>query len=191
MREKFTDAYCEDLVRNTIRAIGDNPDREGLKETPRRVVKSWKEIYSGYEDEITNYIKVFTAKYDEIIAIKNISFFSTCEHHMLPFFGKCHIAYLPNGDSKVLGASKLARLMNVYSRRLQIQEAMTSQIATAIQETIHPAGVAVIVEAQHLCMIARGVHQSEAMMLTSNMLGVFRENDKARSEVLHLLKGDI
>lgn len=179
----------EDLVRQIIKAIGDDPDRDGLIDTPKRVIKSWAELYSGYQDSVKNHLRVFESKYDQIILLRDIDFFSTCEHHMLPFFGKCHIAYLPNGGGKVLGVSKLARIVNVFSRRLQIQEKMTQDIAAAIQESLDAKGVAVLVEGMHLCMVARGVGQQHATMTTSCMLGKFRESTSARIEVLNLING--
>jgi len=181
----------EDLVREMILAIGDDPDREGLKETPKRVVKSWAELYSGYNADAAEYCKVFSATYDQVVVFKDIDYFSMCEHHMLPFFGKVYIAYLPatNGKqgAKVIGASKMARIVNVFARRLQIQEQMTQQVAEAIQEMIHPRGLAVIVDGMHLCMMARGVSQQHATMRTSAMWGLYREDHRAQAEALRLM----
>lgn len=177
-----------ELVRKMITVIGDDPDRDGLKETPRRVVKSWEELFSGYREDPQVYAKAFESEYDQIVAVSGIDYFSMCEHHMLPFYGKCHIAYLPNGGHQVLGVSKFCRIVNVYSRRLQIQEQMTQQVAHAIRGAINPKGVAVIVEGVHLCMMARGVKQQHAKMKTSCMLGAFRDSPAARAEAMALLK---
>jgi len=182
-------AEAEATVRKLIELIGDDPSREGLQETPRRVVKSWQELFSGYKDDPQSYAKVFTAEYDQVVVVRGIGYFSMCEHHMLPFFGQVNIGYLPNGNHKVLGVSKLARIVNVFSRRLQIQEQMTLQIARAIWDAVEPKGVAVIADGQHLCMMARGVRQQDATMRTSCMLGVFREQPASRAEVLTLLSG--
>jgi GTP cyclohydrolase I len=179
---------AEALVANIIRLIGDDPQREGLLETPARVVRSWAELFSGYHTDPGKHVKVFSATYDQVVAVKNIDYFSMCEHHMLPFFGKVAIAYLPNGQGKVLGVSKLARIVEVFSRRLQIQEQMTQQIAEAVSDAVKPKGVAVIVDGTHLCMMARGVKQQHAGMTTSCLLGVFREKPEARAEILTLMR---
>lgn len=173
------------LVRRMIELIGDDPDREGLRETPDRVVRSWKELYAGYSQDPREYAKTFTASYDEIVVMRGIDYVSACEHHGLPFYGQVRIAYLPNG--KVLGASKFARIVNVFARRLQIQEQMTQQIANAIKDAVEPRGVAVLVDGIHLCMMARGVSQQHASMRTSAMLGVFRDQAMSRAEALQLL----
>jgi GTP cyclohydrolase I len=183
----FGKPEAEATVRRLIELIGDDPAREGLLETPARVVRSWGELFSGYADGPQDYAKVFTADYDQIVTVRGIDYFSMCEHHMLPFFGKVSIGYLPNGNRKVLGVSKLARIVNVYARRLQIQEQMTQQIAQAIGDAVEPKGVAVVVDGVHLCMMARGVRQHEASMRTSCMLGSFREKPESRAEVLALL----
>lgn len=171
-----------------ISLIGDDPTREGLQETPARVVRAWAELFSGYHADPQRHAKVFTATYDQVVTVKGIDYFSMCEHHMLPFFGKIAISYLPSGGGKVLGVSKLARIASVFSRRLQIQEQMTQQIAEAIKEAVAPLGVAVIVDGTHLCMMARGVQQQHATMTTSCLLGVFREKPEARAEVLALMR---
>jgi GTP cyclohydrolase IA len=178
-----------DLIREVLTAIGENPDREGLKETPKRVVKSWAELYAGYHQKPSEILsKVFEdGACDEVVLLKNIAFSSMCEHHMLPFIGNAHIAYLPAG--KVVGLSKLARLTDCFSRRLQIQEKMTAQIADSIEEHLKPKGTAVIIEAHHQCMSCRGVGKQNTVMVTSAMRGVFRENISARNEVLALIKG--
>lgn len=178
---------AEALVRRMIELIGDDPDRAGLEETPERVVRSWEELFGGYGQDPQKYAKVFDSSYDQILAIPGIDYFSMCEHHMLPFYGKVSIAILPNGDKKVLGASKYARIVDVYARRLQIQEQMTQQIAAAIEAACKPKGVAVIAEGTHLCMMARGVKQQHAFMRTSCMLGTFRKDHGARAEAMALM----
>jgi GTP cyclohydrolase I len=179
-----------ELVRQMILAIGDDPDRPGLKETPDRVVRSWQELFSGYSEDPTAHMKTFESDYDQIVCMRNVDYFSVCEHHMLPFYGRIHIAYIPNESGTVLGASKFARIVNVFSRRLQIQEQMTQQVAAAIQDGAKPKGVAIIADGTHLCMMARGVGQQHATMRTSALLGVFRDDAKARSEVMQLLMRD-
>lgn len=176
------------LVRRLIGLIGDNPDREGLEETPERVVRSWEELYSGYADKASNHAKVFTSQYHHMVLLRGVDYFSTCEHHMLPFFGKASIAYIPR-DGRVLGVSKLARLVNVASRKLQIQERMTEEIAAAIEEAVKPEGVLVLVEGMHLCMVARGVAQQHAKMVTSKVTGTFNTQPATRAEALALLNG--
>jgi len=190
-QEDFQEHFFDEAkttVRRIIQMIGDDPEREGLRETPDRVARSWAELFSGYTAKVEDHAKVFSATYDEIVAVKGIDYFSMCEHHMLPFFGTLSIAYLPNGGGKVLGVSKFARIVEVFSRRLQIQEQMTQQIAQAIEAATNPNGVAVVVEGVHLCMMARGVKQQHARMVTSCMLGAFRDKPEARAEVLNLIK---
>lgn len=177
-------------LRTFISYIGDDPDREGLCDTPKRVVDSWKFLFSGYSKNEKDIYKVFDAEgYDELIILKDIEFYSTCEHHVLPFFGKVHIAYIAN--KKVIGISKIARLVELFSRRLQIQERLTQQITTSLNENLKPIGVACVIEAEHMCMKARGVEKQNAKMVTSSLCGVFREDTvkgmASRSEVLHLL----
>ncbi len=160
-----------------IRLIGDNPAREGVAQTPNRVVKSWETIYGGYRQKAKD---VLTAQfnsenYDEMVVLKNIEFFSTCEHHMLPFFGKAHVAYIPNGS--IVGISKLARLVEVFARRLQIQERLTTQIADSLMDIIMPVGCGVVMEAKHFCMVSRGVNKQNSIMETSTLRGVFKEPD--------------
>lgn len=166
---------AEALVRELLSLIGEDPDRPGLVETPKRVAASWREIYAGYDDEPYGHGKTFPEPeiHDDLVVLRDIRFFSSCEHHMLPFYGRVHIAYKPATD-RVLGVSKLVRIMEVFSRRLQVQERMGRQIATAIQEAITPAGVGVVVEGSHMCMVMRGVQKPDSMMLTSCMLGDFR-----------------
>ena len=174
-------------LRRIIALIGENPEREGLKKTPERYEKALKFLTSGYHQNVDHLLNgaTFAVCYDEMVVVKDIEFFSLCEHHILPFFGKAHVAYLPN--KRVLGLSKVARLVNMYARRLQIQERMTSQIAKAIEEKIAPQGVGVIIEARHLCMQMRGVEKQHGQAVTSAMLGAFRENKQTRDEFLSLV----
>jgi GTP cyclohydrolase IA len=176
------------LVRKMIALIGENPEREGLKKTPERYEKALKFLTSGYHQNLDHLLNgaTFSVCYDEMVVVKDIEFFSLCEHHLLPFFGKAHVAYLPN--KKVVGLSKVARLVNMYARRLQIQERLTSQIAKAIEEKIAPQGVGVIIEARHLCMQMRGVEKQHGQAVTSAMLGAFRENKQTRDEFLALVR---
>jgi GTP cyclohydrolase IA len=175
------------LVRKMIALIGEDPEREGLKKTPERYEKALKFLTSGYHQNVDHLLNgaTFSVCYDEMVVVKDIEFFSLCEHHLLPFFGKAHVAYLPS--KKVIGLSKVARLVNMYARRLQIQERMTSQIAHALEEKIAPQGVGVIIEARHLCMQMRGVEKQHGQAVTSAMLGAFRENKQTRDEFLALV----
>jgi len=175
-------------VREIIKLIGEDPNREGLRKTPERYEKALKFLTSGYHQNAENILNgaTFSVSYDEMVVVKDIEFFSLCEHHLLPFFGKCHVAYLPN--KRVIGLSKVARLVNMFARRLQIQERLTSQIAAAIQDKISPEGVGVIVEARHLCMQMRGVEKQHGQALTSAMLGGFRHNKQTRDEFLSLVR---
>jgi len=178
---------AEALVRRMLELIGDDPERQGLKDTPARVVRSWTELFGGYSEDPADLVRTFDTTYDQIVVCEGIDYFSTCEHHLLPFHGHAHVAYLPQEKGRVLGLSKMVRIVQVYARRLQIQEQMTEQIAEAIQSAIDPKGVAVVVEGQHLCMMARGVKQAHATMKTSCLLGAFRDDMAARAEVLSLL----
>jgi GTP cyclohydrolase I len=180
-------ASFEDLVREIIARIGEDPSREGLVDTPQRVVKSMEYLTHGYAQQPSDVLNgaLFTVDYDEMVIVKDIEMFSMCEHHMLPFFGKVHIAYIPNG--KVIGLSKLPRLVEVFARRLQVQERLTTQLAEAIQEIIQPQGVGVVIEARHLCMMMRGVEKQHSAAITSAMLGVFRQQE-TRHEFLSLLR---
>jgi GTP cyclohydrolase I len=176
------------LVRKQIELLGENPERDGLKRTPVRVAEAFKFLTQGYK---TNPKKVlndalFDVQSDEMVIVKDIDFYSLCEHHMLPFFGKCHIAYLPN--KKIIGLSKLPRLVDVYARRLQVQERMTNEIAVTIQDLIKAEGVGVVIEAQHLCMMMRGVEKQNSYAITSTMLGQFREDARTRMEFLDLIR---
>jgi GTP cyclohydrolase I len=180
-------ASFEELVREMLSRIGEDPAREGLLDTPQRVVKSMQYLTRGYAQQPADVLNgaLFTVDYDEMVIVKDIEMFSLCEHHMLPFFGKVHIAYIPNG--KVIGLSKLPRLVEVFARRLQVQERLTTQLAEAIQETIQPQGVGVVIEARHLCMMMRGVEKQHSAAVTSAMLGVFRQQE-TRNEFLSLLR---
>jgi GTP cyclohydrolase IA len=168
--------------------LGEDPTREGLRETPERVAESLRFLTGGYAEDPEKLLNnaLFEVKYDEMVIVSNIDFFSLCEHHMLPFFGKCHVAYLP--IDKVIGLSKVARLVEMFSRRLQVQERLTTQIAETIFEKIRPHGVAVVVEAQHLCMMMRGVQKMNSRAVTSSMLGVFRTRQESRMEFLDLIR---
>ncbi len=183
----FDRERIERAVREILIAIGEDPDREGLKDTPKRVAKMYEEVLGGYNDSPDNHLVLFTEKYDEMIIVKDIPIYSMCEHHMLPFFGKAHVAYIP-GDNKVTGLSKLARIVDVYAKRLQLQERMTEQIADAIMEKLGAKGVMVVVEAQHLCMIMRGVKKPGSYTVTSSVKGVLRK-EPTRMEALFLIKG--
>ncbi len=178
----------ESLVRRQLELIGENPDREGLARTPRRVAQALSFLTRGYEQDPRVVLNdaMFETDSDEMVIVKDIEFFSLCEHHLLPFFGKCHIGYLPAG--RVIGLSKLARLVDVFARRLQVQETMTNQIARTIEELIGAPGVAVVSEAQHLCMMMRGVEKQNSYAITSTMLGRFREDARTRGEFLDLLR---
>ena len=183
-----TRLQAEEAVRTLIRWAGDDPDREGLLGTPDRVVRAYQEFFGGYdEDPVQLLQRTFEeiSGYDEIVLLKNIRFESHCEHHMLPIIGKAHVAYLPN--NRVVGISKLARLIEVYAKRLQIQEKMTAQVANTIDEVLRPKGVAVVIEAAHQCMTTRGVHKPGVNMVTSRMLGVFRSDATTRREVLAMI----
>lgn len=164
-----------DIIKNLIFAIGEKPEREGLIDTPKRVVKSWRELFSGYHQNPNSILErdFDGAGYDEMIVLSNIELYSTCEHHMLPFYGRAHVAYIPN--ERVVGLSKLARLVECFARRLQIQEKLTREIANSIQDCLNPKGVGVIIEAKHMCMVARGVSKQNSVMTTSALLGKFRE----------------
>ena len=174
-------------MREIIKLIGEDPNREGLRKTPERFEKALKFLTSGYHQNLDAVLNgaTFSVCYDEMVIVKDIEFFSLCEHHVLPFFGKAHVAYLPT--KKVLGLSKVARLVNMFARRLQIQERMTSQIAQAIEEKIAPQGVGVVIEARHLCMQMRGVEKQHGQAVTSAMLGAFRHNQQTREEFLALV----
>lgn len=179
---------AKEAVRELIRWIGDDPEREGLKDTPRRVVDAFLEYFQGYEQSPEEYLKRTFEQvggYDEIVLLREIPFHSHCEHHMAPIIGKAHVAYLPR--DKVVGISKLARVVHAYAKRLQVQERLTAEVADCIQEVLDPFGVAVVIEATHACMTCRGVETPGVIMTTSRMMGVFREDEKARQEVIKLI----
>lgn len=179
-----TTQVIEDTIRDIIVRLGDNPYREGLRDTPHRVVKSWDKLFGGYKQSPHDVMRVFEeGACNEMVVLKDIEFYSTCEHHLLPFFGKIHIAYIPN--QKVIGVSKLARLVEIFARRLQIQERLVAQIADSIYELLECKGAMVVCEAQHFCMISRGVEKQNSVMVTSAIRGSFQE-DSVRQEALRL-----
>jgi len=184
----LTSATFEDLVREMLVRLGEDPEREGLVRTPERVQKAFQFLTKGYSEDPEVMLKkaLFTVTYDEMVIVKDVEMFSQCEHHMLPFFGKVHVAYIPNG--KVIGLSKIPRLIEIFSRRLQIQERLTTQIAETIQKVIQPQGVGVVIEARHLCMMMRGVEKQRSAAVTSSMLGCFREEQETRQEFLSLIR---
>ena len=188
LNPKPTREEAEAAVKTLISWAGDNPNREGLVETPKRVVKSYEEFYSGYDqdpEEILSKVFEEVEGYDEIIIVKDIRLESHCEHHMVPILGKAHVAYIP--DQRVVGISKLARVVDLYAKRLQTQETMTAQIADTIDRVLKPKGVAIVIDAAHQCMSSRGVHKTETSTVTSRMLGAFRENPKSRMEFMNLI----
>ena len=187
MKRKTPKGGMEDAVRTILGAVGEDPRREGLLRTPARVAKAFAFLTSGYGADITKILNgaVFTEKYDEMVIVKDIDFFSLCEHHLLPFYGKAHIAYIPAG--KIVGLSKIPRIVEAFARRLQVQERMTQQIADTIFKALEPDGVAVVVEAHHLCMMMRGVEKQNSLAATSAMLGSFRDDERTRNEFLKLL----
>lgn len=176
-----------DNIRRILQYIGEDPERPGLKETPDRVVRSYAELYAGYKQNPADVFKTFENGCDEIVLLKNIQFTSTCEHHLLPFIGTASIAYVPQ-DGKVIGLSKLARLLEIFARRLQIQEKLTTDVTTALNEHLKPLGSACIIKASHLCVACRGVQKQHSEMVTSSLTGVFREDQRARSELLQLIQ---
>jgi GTP cyclohydrolase I len=184
----LTSASYEELVREMIVRLGEDPDREGLVRTPTRVEKAMQFLVKGYKEDPEALLRkaLFTVTYDEMVIVKDIEMFSLCEHHLLPFFGKVHVAYIPNG--KVIGLSKIPRLIEAFSRRFQIQERLTTQIAEAIQHAVEPQGVGVVIEARHLCMMMRGVEKQHSSAVTSSMLGCFRSEEETRTEFLSLIR---
>jgi len=178
----------EEHIRSILKTIGENPDREGLLRTPQRVSQALKFLTQGYSMDPEKVINeaLFTEDYEEMIVQKDIDFYSLCEHHMLPFFGKAHVAYIPH--HKIVGISKLARLVDVYSRRLQVQERLTNQIATIIMEKLDALGVAVVIEAEHLCMRMRGIQKQNSLVITSTLLGAFRTRLETRNEFMNLIR---
>jgi GTP cyclohydrolase I len=184
----LADATFAELVREIIARVGEDPSREGLQRTPERVEKAYQFLTRGYNEDPEQLLNsaLFTVNYDEMVIVKDIEMFSLCEHHMLPFFGKVHIAYIPNG--KVIGLSKLPRLVDIYARRLQVQERMTTEIAETLMKVIQPQGVGVVVEARHLCMMMRGVEKQHSATVTSAMFGCFRNEKETREEFLSLVR---
>jgi len=178
----------EGAIREVLRQVGEVPGREGLIRTPRRVAQSLKFLTSGYTQDVDELLNgaFYEVAYEEMVIVKDIEVFSLCEHHLLPFFGRCHIGYIPS--KKVIGLSKIPRLVEVFARRLQLQERLTNQIAETIMEKINPRGVGVVIEARHLCMIMRGVEKQNSVAVTSGMLGVFRDEQKTREEFLSLVR---
>tara|TARA_B100000959_G_C14580405_1_gene459717 strand:- start:27 stop:605 length:579 start_codon:yes stop_codon:yes gene_type:complete len=178
----------KELTKSLLLEIGEDPNREGLLNTPYRVAKAWDCLTKGYREDIKTLINgaVFEEEYDQMVMVKDIEFYSMCEHHLLPFFGYAHIAYIPNG--KIIGLSKIPRILDMFARRLQVQERMTQDVANMLNVTLNPKGVAVILEAQHMCMQMRGVEKKNSYMSTSAMHGIFREDDKTRKEFLDIIK---
>ena len=178
----------QDIIRNLLTELGEDPGREGLARTPARVEKAMRFLTSGYQADVDAIINgaLFTVDYNEMVIVKDIDFYSLCEHHLLPFFGKCHVAYIPKG--KVLGLSKIPRVVDVFARRLQLQERLTNQIAETIRDKVQPMGVAVVCEGTHLCMSMRGVEKQNSFAVTSAMYGIFRDNARTRMEFLELIR---
>jgi GTP cyclohydrolase I len=183
-----TDNSMEEQIRHILKFLGEDPEREGLIKTPRRVAQALTFLTKGYEMDPAKVINdaLFTEDYQEMIVQKDIDFFSLCEHHLLPFFGKAHVAYIPH--HKIVGISKLARLVDVYARRLQVQERLTNQVATIIMEKLDPLGVAVVIEAEHLCMRMRGVEKQNSIVITSTLLGAFQHRQETRNEFMTLIR---
>ncbi|MCH8266215.1 MAG: GTP cyclohydrolase I FolE [Acidobacteria bacterium] len=184
-----TDDPLRSAARQLLVALGEDPDREGLTGTPDRIAETLRHLTSGYQMKLDQVLNgaLYSVSYDEMVIVKDIELFSLCEHHLLPFFGKCHVAYVPG--KKVIGLSKIPRVVDMFARRLQVQERLTNQIAETLQETIHPQGVGVVIEARHLCMMMRGVEKQHSQAVTSAMLGVFREQQQTREEFLSLVMG--
>jgi GTP cyclohydrolase IA len=178
----------QEIIRQLLTELGEDPSREGLLDTPKRVEKSLKFLTSGYAADVDAVLNnaLFTVDYNEMVIVKNIDFYSLCEHHLLPFFGKCHVAYIPQG--RVLGLSKIPRLVDIFARRLQVQERLTNQIAETLREKIRPLGVGIVMEASHLCMSMRGVEKQNSVAVTSAMLGVFQHDARTRMEFLDLIR---
>jgi len=177
----------ENLIHELLIQIGEDPNREGIKKTPERVAKAWQFLAKGYEQNLDKIINdaIFTEDYDEMVTVKDIDFFSLCEHHMLPFFGKVHVAYIPDG--KIIGLSKVPRIVEMFSRRLQVQERMTQQIAETLNDVLNPKGVAVVLEGEHMCMQMRGVEKQNSYATTSSMTGLFRSDSRTREEFLNII----
>jgi GTP cyclohydrolase I len=180
----------ESAIRKILEKIGEDPKRQGLVDTPKRIEKMYKELTRGYTQTAAKIINgaMFDVDYDEMVVVTNIDFYSLCEHHMLPFFGAVHVGYIPRG--KVVGLSKIPRIVDMYARRLQVQERMTAQIANVLQQQLHPDGVGVVVEGYHMCMSMRGVEKEKAKMITSTLVGSFKEDQKTRTEFLELIRSE-
>ena len=178
----------QDIIRGLLSALGEDPSREGLRDTPKRVESALRFLTGGYSEDVDAMLNnaLFSVDYNEMVIVRDIDFYSLCEHHMLPFFGRCHVAYIPNG--KVVGLSKIPRLVDIFARRLQVQERLTNQIASTLLDKINPLGVAVVTEATHLCMAMRGVEKQNSVAVTSAMLGTFRSDARTRSEFLDLIR---
>jgi GTP cyclohydrolase I len=178
----------EDLIRKLLEKLGEDPDRHGLENTPKRVKESFEFLTSGYREDVEDALEgaIFEEEYDEMVILRDISMYSLCEHHLLPFYGKCHVAYIPKG--RIIGLSKIPRVVEIFSRRLQVQERLTNQIAKTLMDHLKPFGVAVTIEAIHLCMAMRGVRKRDSLIITSAMLGAFRTDSKTRMEYLNLIR---
>lgn len=192
-RTDLTEQTTEELVQSyhtILSAIGEDPEREGLLKTPQRCAEAMKFLTRGYEQDVGKILNgaVFEEGYDDMVLVRDIEYYSLCEHHLLPFFGKVHVAYIPNG--KIVGLSKIPRLVDMFARRLQVQERLTKEIAEALEEALHPRGVGVIVEGMHMCMMMRGVQKQHAAMITSHVMGEFREDRRTRQEFMALVKGN-
>ena len=183
-------AVLEDHYRDVLRFVGEDPGREGLLRTPHRVAESLKYMTSGYTQDVEQLLNgaIFTEEYDDMVVVKDIEFYSLCEHHLLPFFGKAHVAYIPNG--RIVGLSKIPRLVDMYARRLQVQERLTTEIAEALERALQPRGVGVVLEAAHMCMRMRGVQKQDSSMITSHVMGSFRTDRATRQEFMALVKGN-
>ena len=186
-RTRISDKEAEEAFKTIIQWIGEDPNREGISKTPERVAKAWEFLSKGYDQDLESIINnaIFTEDYDEMVTIKDIDFFSLCEHHLLPFFGKAHVAYIPDG--KIVGLSKIPRIVEMFSRRLQVQERMTQQIAETLNKVLHPKGVAVVLEGAHMCMQMRGVEKQNSYATTSSMMGLFRKDSRTREEFLNII----
>ena len=180
----------EDNTRNLLELLGEDPKREGLINTPKRVAKAWDFLTKGYNENLDDLINnaIFEGESKDMVIVKNIEFYSLCEHHMIPFYGKAHIGYIPNG--KIIGLSKLARITDLFAQRLQVQERLTNQIAKCLQDVLNPKGVAVVLEGKHFCMLSRGVQKQNSIATSSSMLGIFREKESTRNEFLKLIQMD-
>jgi GTP cyclohydrolase IA len=187
----MAELQMEELIRKMLLAVGEDPEREGLQRTPQRVAASMEFLTRGYSMDLKEVLNdaIFQEKYSEMVVVKDIDFFSMCEHHMLPFFGRAHVAYIPKG--KIIGLSKIPRIVEGFSRRLQVQERLTRQIADTLFEALNPEGVGVVMEARHMCMMMRGVEKQNSAATTSAMLGVFRDDVRTRQEFLHLIEGQL